>query len=324
MKIFKAVVFFLFIAAVISSPVFAEQTVLTVGSGGETGTYFPIIEEINDFCESDTLLVNHYLVDGKSVGGSVDNKSNLLNNKIMAGIIQADVAHLEKMKNAEMTRVIALLPLHEEQVHVIIPRITKVMVQEAKTGTLGFGAQEAVYENQENPISDISHLQDLKIAAWGGSVITAKVIKMMGDISFEIVPVADQKAGMSALNSGEVDAVIAVVGAPAKWVEELPRGQYKLLTVSKAVQDKLGEIYNITSINYDNMDDIGQSIEALGVDSILFTRSYRTPKMLDALSELQNCVREKIYEIQDTPGTHPVWQRIDPSREVKWDKTFKK
>jgi hypothetical protein len=108
------------------------------------------------------------------------------------------------------------------------------------------------------------------------------------------------------------------------WIESLPKGKYKLLTVSKGTTDKLKEIYSTSSVSYDNMGQTGQVLEALAVDAILFTRTYHTPKMINALKGLQACVRAKIHEIQDTPGTHPVWQSIDPERDMKWDKVFGK
>jgi hypothetical protein len=71
------------------------------------------------------------------------------------------------------------------------------------------------------------------------------------------------------------------------------------------------------------MGDIGQQVEAFSVPSVLMTRTYKSQKMLAALSELQACVKGKIGEIQDEPGTHPAWQAVDPSAEVLWDKVFK-
>ena len=296
---------------------FAERVDLVIGSGGESGTYYPVMSEISEFCTTSTLGINHNLdPEGKSVGGSVKNKRNLLNNKIMGGIIQADVAHLEKMKNTAMKRVLGLLPLHQEPVHVIVPDVVQVMVQAAKPGKFGFGAQDAVYAMQSNQLQNISQLTGHKVASWGGSVTSSKVIKMMGDINFEIVPVDNKDAAMRLLDSGQVSAVVSVVGAPAEWVEALPQGKYKLLSVTENTQTKLIDIYSISSINYDNMGKTGQSIDALAVDAILFTRTYRTPKMVQALGELQSCVKEKIYEIQDTPGTHQVWQNM------KWDNLF--
>ncbi len=302
----------------------AEQVNLVVGSGGEGGTYYPLVSEMAQFCDSPTLKITHHIEGGKSVGGSIKNLRNLLNNKIMAGIVQNDVANLEKMKNVKMKRIVALFPLHQEQVHVLVPLITTVEVRPAKKGKFGglFGAEKAVYAEQENPINNMAQLAGKRVASWGGSVTTDKVMKLMGDISFEIVPTKDRVSAMMLLDTGKVDAVLAVVGAPAKWVEELPKGKYKLLGVTKDLQDKLNDVYDVANVSYDNMGKTGQSLNVFGVDAMMFTRVYRTPKMLNALAEFKTCVREKIFEIQDTPGTHPVWQSIDPTRPMKWDNVF--
>ncbi len=309
------------IIAIAVSSAQAQPVELVIGSGGEGGTYYPVVTEMGEFCNSDTINVVHYLgPDGKSIGGSEKNKRNLLNNKIMAGIIQNDVAQLEKMRNDAMKRLVALIPLHQEQLHFVVPVVAKHTVIVKKFGFLS--SQKTV--SGANPLADVSQLSGKKLAAWGGSVTSAKVVKLMADVGFEIVPTKNRAEAMKLLDSGAVNVVLSVAGAPVKWLEDLPQGKYKLLTVPSSIVDKLADVYDVANISYDNMGKTGQAIKALGVDSILFTRTYRTDKMVNALAELQSCVKEKIYEIQDTPGTHPVWQTIDPSRSVKWDKVFKK
>jgi hypothetical protein len=122
--------------------------------------------------------------------------------------------------------------------------------------------------------------------------------------------------------SGEAAAVIAVAGAPVGWIEDLPRGEYTLLTFSDRTAEDLGAVYGTQPVSYNNMGANGQRIDALTVNAYLMTRTYRTPEMINALAELQACVRENIFLIQDTPGTHPAWQMIDPSIEMLWDNVF--
>lgn len=312
---------------------FAEPVNIVLGSGATSGTYYPVVTEIAKFCDSDTVVVTHFmdpsLGEGKETeGGSVANLRRILDNKATGGLVQLDVAYLEKLANPAMSRVLALLPLHAEQVHVIVPAsvTTSVMTQPAveKSLTNWFGS-EAVYETQtvSNPITTIGELAGQRIAAWGGSVTTAKVVDQQGNVGFaEIVPVKDRDEAFGLLNSGQVAAVLAVTGAPTAWVAALPKGQYKLLVAGKTMEEAVSAVYATSGISYDNMGQTGQQISALSVDSLLMTRTYTKADMVNALAELQQCVREKISDFQDTAGTHPAWQTIDPSRDMKWDNLF--
>lgn len=311
---------------------FAEPVNIVLGSGATSGTYYPVVSEIAKFCDSDTIVVTHFmdpsLGEGKETeGGSVANLRRILDNKATGGLVQLDVAYLEKLANPAMSRVLALLPLHAEQVHVIVPASVNVPVlkEEASGGLFGIGAHDAIYEDQlqSNPMTTISELAGKRVAAWGGSVTTAKVVDQQGGIGFaEIVPVKDRDEAFGLLNSGQVAAVLAVTGAPTAWVAALPKGQYKLLVAGKTMEEAVSAVYATSGISYDNMGQTGQQISALSVDSLLMTRTYKTPEMVNALAELQKCVQDNIFLIQDTPGTHPAWQTIDPSREMKWDNLF--
>lgn len=316
------------ILALMAIPVSAEETVtVTIGSGGTGGTYYPVVTEMSQFCDqSGVVTISPYLDPDtqKPDGGSVANLRRILKNQAMAGIVQADVAALEKMSNPAMSRVQALLALHAEQVHVIVPVVASILVSPAEEKALSnaFMGKDAVYTTGINPISLVKELAGKRVTAWGGSVVSAKVINQLAGINFEIVPADDQVAAIAMLAAGQTDAILSVAGKPVKWIEELPKGQYKLLGVTEGTLGKLEAVYGNSNVSYDNLGETGQSLKALSVDSILMTRTYRTPKMVNALAAVQACVKEKIFEIQDTPGTHAAWQGIDPSRQPKWDNLF--
>lgn len=315
-----------FVLMVSMSAYAAEQVTLIAGSGSKGGTYYPVMQQIGQFCDSPTMQIQEYTdAGGNPIGGSTHNLRNLLTNKISIGIIQNDVVHLEKMNNAAAGRLEAVIPLHKEALHFLVPMQVRTTVVEKPSGLdkyNPFAKDKAVTTTVSNPLTEISQLAGKRVAAWGGSATSAKVVKLIDNLSFEIVQTKDETDAISRLNNGSVDAILAVVGAPAKWIDALPKGQYKLLSVAKADLDHLKDIYSTTDVSYDNLGTNGQAIQTLAVDSILFTRVYHTPSIINAIGELQSCVKKKIYTIQDTPGTHPVWQTIDPNREVKWDRVF--
>lgn len=307
---------------------FAEPVEIVLGSGGKGGTYFPVINEVANFCNSETLLVSNYMdptrADDPTAGGSVENLKRITNNLAMGGLVQADVAALELLgRNPAMARVLALLPLHTEHLHFIVPSVVTVELEAADPGGfLGFGAKEAVYGQDNNPIDSIDDLTGRTVVAWGGSVVSAQVVDTLLGLGLTVVPVDNQAAGLAAIDNGEADAMLAVAGAPVEWISKLPKSQYSLLTFNDRTAENLAEVYGTQPVSYTNLGTNGQRTDALTVNALLMTRTYRTPEMIGALSELQACVRENIFTIQDTPGTHPAWQMIDPNAEMLWDNIF--
>jgi uncharacterized protein len=298
----------------------AEPLVLTVGSGGEKGTYYPVIAEIAEVCNSSTLTIQHRLgADGVSIGGSDNNLRGILRNEIPAGIIQLDSAYLQLQTNPDMPRVQALLPLHEEAVHVIVPTYVSVLVKEAVDGWMNDTPAE--YENRPNDVEDIADLKGHVVVSWGGSMTTTKILSQLGGLDLEIIEVKNEAEALEVVRNGGASAIVATVGYPAAWIEALPDEEFTLLKATGIVKD-VEAVYGLSGVSYDNLGTSGQAIEALAVDAILFTRKFDKPEMVSALAELQACVRENISEFRDTLGTHPAWQRIDPAREMKWSNLF--
>lgn len=302
----------------------AEPMVLTVGSGGESGTYYPVVQQIAEMCNSPTLTIQHRIgADGKSIGGSDNNLRGILRNEIPAGLAQLDRAFLELQVNPDMPRVQAVLPLHEEALHIIAPSVVTVLLEEGKEANFfGIGGKEPVYGEAENPLQTIADLKGTTVVAWGGSITTAKILSQLGDLNLTIKEVANVEQALAVLSAGEAEAVVAVVGYPAAWVEALPDEQYKLLEVTDSLVEDLESVYGLSGLSYDNLVGGGQQIEALAVDALLFAWEYKSPKFVAALAELQSCVRDNILRFQEEPGMHPAWRRIDPSREMRWENVF--
>ncbi|MBY0538474.1 transporter substrate-binding domain-containing protein [Patescibacteria group bacterium] len=311
------------VLAATATATFAEPLILTIGSGGKAGTYYPVMSEIAGVCNSDSLFIQHRLdAEGNSIGGSDNNLRGILRNEIPAGIIQLDKAYFELQVNPDMPRVQALLPLHEEPVHVLVPTEVSVLKQEAvEPNFLGFGGKEAVFETETNSMRDISDLQGQTVVAWGGSLTSAKIVSQLAKLNLDIIEVKDEVEAIDAVRTGAAAAIVATVGFPAAWIEALPDGEFSILEATDVAED-VEAVYSLSGVSYDNLGQSGQAVQALSVDAILFTRKFDKPEMVAALAELQSCVRENITEFRDTLGTHPAWQRIDPDRDMKWSNLF--
>jgi len=306
----------------------AQPVEIVLGSGDPGGTYYPVIEEIGQFCNSDTLRVVHYQdpdrPENPTGGGSVANLARITNNLAMGGLVQLDVAQLEVLgRNPAMARVLALLPLHTEHLHFIVPSEVTVLLEPAvQPNWAGFGGRDPVYGAGPNPIRTITDLRGQVIVSWGGSAVSTQVIDQLARLDATVVTAGSRDVAMAMIDRGEAAAVIAVAGAPVGWIADLPAGEYTLLTFSDRTAEDLAAVYGTQPVSYNNMGANGQRINALTVNAYLMTRTYRTPEMVNALAELQACVRENIYLIQDTPGTHPAWQAIDPSIDMLWNNVF--
>lgn len=309
--------------ALTATSALAEQVTLVAGSGGEGGTYYPVMQEIANVCDSANIDLEHRIVDGKSMGGSDNNIRGILRNKIPLGLAQLDKAHLELQKNPNMARVQALLPLHNEAVHFLVPTQVTVELEAAEEGGLmGWGAKEAVYGLGQNPLEQVRDLEGGVVVSWGGSVTSAKFVDSLADIGFSIMKVGSKDEALAALANGQAHALASTVGWPAAWIENLPEGQYKLLEFSDRTLEDLQDVYGTTGVSYDNLGSSGQQIDTISIAAVLFTREFSKPEMVNALAELQACVRANIGEFKDTLGTHAAWQEIDPSREMKWQNVF--
>jgi TRAP-type uncharacterized transport system substrate-binding protein len=312
----------------IALPAVAQPVEIILGSGDPGGTYYPVITEIGEFCNSNTLMVSHYMdpdtPENPTSGGSVANLQRITNNLAMGGLVQADVAALEVLgRNPAMTRVLALLPLHTEHVHFIVRSSVTVLLEEAvEANFFRLGGKDAVYGEGANLIRTVSQLEGQVIASWGGSAVSSQVIDQLARLGAQVENAGSRDAAMAMLDRGEVAAVVSVAGAPVQWISDLPRGEYSLLEVSERTVEDLASVYGTQPVSYNNTGANGQRIDALTVNALLMTRTYRTPEMINALAELQACVQENIFLIQDTPGTHPAWQAIDPNAEMLWDNLF--
>ncbi len=55
------------------------------------------------------------------------------------------------------------------------------------------------------------------------------------------------------------------------------------------------------------------SVDTVAADCVMVGRVYKTPKFINALIALRMAVDTKLTEIQETTGSHPKWQEVQPS-----------
>jgi hypothetical protein len=127
----------------------------------------------------------------------------------------------------------------------------------------------------------------------------------MTGVPYQIVTMKDQPSAIAALNAGQVDAVLAVIGQPATWVKNLSG----LNLVPVPSNPKLAAIYAPAKLFYPNLS--AQSVATISVQSVLATRDFKTADKKQLLLDYQKCAMNKLVNLQEDEGMHPKWQEVN-------------
>lgn len=262
----------LFLSVVIPLASAKKPISMIVATGSKAGTYSTMFKNIGQICVNSAHLLQ------KGTGGSLDNFDLLLENKVDLAFIQYDVLKAQEkvFKDERVKNIRTLLPLYDEEVHLI------------------------ARDNSKNPLKDKA-----KVAVWGGSIITAKVIKAKSKLNFKIVEFKNRKSALHSLNTEEVDVVLAVVGQPATWLRELQ--DYTLLPIP--YQKWMKDFYSPAKLRYRNLSQ--PHVKTIAVKSLLVTRNFQTAKRKQPLLKYQNCARRSLTKLQEYQNMHPKWINVD-------------
>lgn len=275
------------------------QAQLKVSTGSATGTYSQMFKEFSTVCKDQIMQIE------VPSSGSIQNMDRLLGNEVNAAIVQTDVLFY-RARNEDLSGIKTLFSLHPEEVHVIAPQVSPI----TEGGIAGFRAKSI----QLNTVQDLANRS---VAAWGGSLVTAQVIRLQSEVNFTVTEVADFKAAKAALDSGQVAAIIMVGGQPMNDVKTLPN-TYKLLPFSEAIAGKLKSVYVPAKLNYSNLGQGGSGVQTVATEALFVTRAYKTPKYVESLGALRGCFKANAAELAETTGTHKKWAVVNPDNTGKW------
>lgn len=268
---------------------FGQDVSLKVATGGTSGTYHQMFTELNSKC-SDTLVLNE-----QTSNGSLDNLALMIGNKVNAAIMQEDILFLKKRTENSLLNYRTLFTLAPEEVHLIALSSGK-----KQGGVLGFGGSVVV-------LNTINDLANKKVGSYGGSLVTAQVIKLQTNIPYQVFDVGNPARAVDALNKGEIDAILAVGGAQLPWVEKLDKS-YKVLDIPESVAGQLKDVYQKASLSYPNLNASG--VPTISTQGVFVTRQYKTPEYVKALTELRSCFFKQLPYLAETTGMHPKWAQV--------------
>lgn len=282
-------------------PAGAQSLNISTGDSKSGSTYSKMFRELSAKCKADGSIS----LQEQESSGSLENVDRLAANTTNGAIVQTDVLYLQSKSDDKLNRVKTLVSLHPEEVHVIARADAKVGGRCVMGKCIG-----------GDGLQSVEQLAGQKIGAAGGSVVTAKVIQLLGQVGFEIVEMPNSGEAMKQLDAGAVQAVVAVGGAPLGFAEKLGP-QHRLLGFGDGTVEKLKSVYVPAKLTYRKMAT-SSGVRTIATEAVLVVQDYKTPRTVEGLSKLRACVTQNIDELREANGTHPKWKDVDPANRGKW------
>jgi len=216
-------------ASLIATPAVAQQSFLTIGTGGQTGVYYVVGQSV---CRLLNRNSNEHGIrcNAPSSGGSVANVNGIRSGDFNMGIVQSDIQYkaFQGIENFEANgaygELRALFALHGEPLTVVARRDANIRtVEDLKGKRVNIG----------NPGSGQRDTMDVVMNALGWS---------RGDFAMASELGAAEQA--AALGDNNIDAMVYVVGHPNGSIQEATTTvDSVVVSVSGPAIDQLIETY---------------------------------------------------------------------------------
>jgi hypothetical protein len=286
-----------------------NSATMKIGTGGETGSYFGMANDIANYCAEELTEDNLEILPS---GGSVDNLLGMGNKKYSMGIVQEDVLNFHAKRSPRKVnekRIKVVTPMHVEAMHLLIPK-----------GYEPKGKKKSWFSKfsggDDTPVKvDINMLKNQDVAAWGGSIVSAQALSFFFDLNANVVEVDSGKN----VNM----PIIIVAGYPSTTVENyLASGKYLLVSMDYNAVQQRAEFYTSESLNY-SVNGKVQSVPTIGVQALLVGKSFRKASRNLGSSELATCITESLPDLADDVETSPNWasvyEYVEDEGQVDWE-----
>lgn len=301
-KIYSSISYVAFVTPILvvagmmlSDVVHAQQ--VKVATGSVKGTYHALFTNIADKCSDKMAMIE------TPSSGSLENLDLLAGKQVGAAFMQTD-ALFASAQGRDLGNIKTLMAFNPESVHVV----TLANSGLKSGGTMGFGTKDVLFNSAED-------LTGYKVAAAGGSMITAQLIKLQGQLNWTIIPVDSADAALLALKAGTVQGAVLVGGQPLGNVKALG-SEYKLLGFRNQTVELLKTVYVPSKLSYPKL--ASGAVSSIATEALLVTRTYNTPDKIAMLATFRKCVQDNVAEWQDADGAHPAWAQVDVNNHGKW------
>lgn len=234
----------------------SAQQFFRIGTGGTSGTYFPVGGMIANVISKDAKIV----ATAQSSGGSLANVNGIVGGSIEAGFSQADVATwaysgtgpFEGKPKVDSLRLIATM--YPEQVHIVV--------------------------RKDANIKSVADLKDKRVAVdepGSGTLVNVRSILAGYGLTEKDIKPQYIKPNQAAdkIKDGTLDAFFFTGGAPAGAISELAAtgGAIDIIPISGAEADKIikaSPFFSVDTIAADTYKGIG-AVKTLAVNAQLVT-----------------------------------------------------
>lgn len=285
-----------------AAPAAEEKEAILIASGDiKTGsTYAIMVDQVLKYCGDGGNNKAAYS------GGGTQNRDWLVANKVNMAALQGDTLEFTRRADpAKVANIRTIVALHPEEIHVIAYAGTR-----KEGGVLGFGATTIKYES-------LANLAGRTVGAVGGSFDSASVLAGASGVKFAVRRMSSNEEMKNALVSGQLDAVVAVGGAPLGFVAGLP-SSFKILPIPQDIIAKLvaSKLYAPAKVSYENLGAVG--VDTVSTQSLIVSRTYASADMNARLKEFRSCFYNNLNRLKDARGTHPKWQDVQASVRGPW------
>lgn len=268
----------------------ASAAPVGIASGAESGTNWPMAEDIKNVCSTPASPVSNVITPGGQA-----NIFRVYNDpKVQYGIVPADVAFYQRLVDEQagskrMDKILMVFPFFSTEFHLI-----------AKDGS---------------PIKDINDLAGKNVVEGpegSATNITVKLIKRLTGLQWNGIA-ASQTEGHKMVMGGTADAEFIIAGKPITMLKTA--AGVKLIPISHPKLDSFA-MYEKTAIEVDGMYPFQKTtVSTYKVDNMLVTYAFKNQFQAE-IGELVTCIGRNIGKMQ-----HPKWRDVDPTNitRIKWE-----
>ncbi|MFZ2192796.1 MAG: hypothetical protein WAV31_00980 [Candidatus Moraniibacteriota bacterium] len=302
-----------------SSPVFSEEgkapascpkEKIAVATGISTGTYSKMFQSVANLPELSDIVCEY-----TQTSGGYDNVLLLMDRKVDAGIVQADVFDFLNKTNPDIRKNLrSLFAMHGSSMHIFVLKNGT----ECKTVTPG---KIRMLDKTVTSIVKIENLRDLKglkVAALSSAVVTGTEVSDLLKLNLDIVETT-KDGGFEKLKNGEVYAFLAMGGKPIDWIDKVDANIFTLANVDSTDIQALGSPFYNTKLQYKKFGAIGTNAITARNDFVVW--DYKGKKSA-LLSKIYDTVFENLADVKEDMSSHPCWQEITEENitDVFWQK----
>ena len=279
------------LAAVVLAMSLSAPPQMGIVTGGVTGTYIKIGEDIRKITEPSRISMQVF-----ESAGSIQNVFDVRRKRgVQLGIVQSDVLdYIRDISDDHELKTIAaklaaVYPLYKEEVHVLGDLSLKTL-QDLHGKRVAIGPQRS------------------------GTYLTAKTIFFQTGITPSQEVFLGGKEALDALRKGEIDAMLYVAGAPATLFSENTTADDKFQLIG--MDDKALDSYLTAVIPAGTYKWQESEVKTVAVKAVLITFSY-AGEQCQNVAKVAKIIRENKAWL-DANG-HPKWREVNlDERLPKW------